>query len=1195
MTFHGRFERDGGTAVLDGNELLFKGCLEAGAALITGYPGSPLADIFVHLAANAELLRRLGIRATQANNEAQAAAMLNGAQDAGADAVAFMKSVGLHVAADALAITNYAGTSETAGSLVVVGDDPALSSTQVGVDSRWLLRHLQIPILAPSSFQETKDGVALGLEASRSSGLVAGFWITTPLAEGGGTVELRPNQHPRVPAGERHAIDTSRIDLARRVNLPPNSNRNEAEILGPRRERLHEWARRAGIDSMKAENSPTSTGFVVSGVCTLYLHEALAVLGLAGRVRVLKLGLVYPLEPDGMHTFLRGLSDVFVVEEKGGFIESQVRDLAKAVPGIKVWGKQFRDGPGVPETGGLSVGRLVRLLGNEPGLRRLAEPLALRRGLVRMDKALGRTQTLPNSPPAPTDAPHGLLNAVQDHGRGDAPPRTPTFCPGCPHRDTLAALTETNRKLQAGAGGGGNGKDRLPAFPGNVPKSDKSGGMLFHGDIGCYSMAFLPPFHTMHNLSGMGLGGATGAGADPFVSNPQVVLMGDSTFFHSGLLAISNSIKENQNLTYIILDNKNTAMTGHQGTPASDTNLMGERVPPQEIERIVHSLHPELPVYRVNPSDREDYVRLLERITPAQGVKVVIADKECAITRERRARWTRREKMAREGFLPRERHVNIVPEVCEFCLACTRATGCPGLTFEHTADGPKVAIDRSACVTDGACTTFKACPSFERIVVDRRGPPVAAPLQLREAPVPLVSFTFPWRMMAAGVGGMGLGILTRVLATAAEREGFRVSWLDRKGLAIRSGGVEAHLTLSRAAEPVSPSVPEGRADLLLGLEPLEAIRILPQAHDRTAAVVNNHLTPTVRMLTGEDTFPETPIPTLEARLGRVISKDFSNPCEEHIGSKVYSNMALLGAAYQAGLLPIRETSILEVIRELFTPAEAERNVRAFKIGRSAVLEQSADELWPADTPGEVLDRRSETVRRSFLTPWRARREARAFRSLAEGAASLMGLPAEPMSRFLHHAADLTEFDGAEAARLYVETVTRVYLEDAPHKDWSATRATIENLYHCLLVKDEVYVAHLLTRPEKYERDRRRFGLSSRDRIRYVHVNRPRFALFGRVIEFDLDARDWMLRALKHARFLRRLLPGWHARERQFSEWYLSEVVGGFLRGEFPSYEAAVEALRVPETVRGYREIRYRSMEPAFEKVAQLRMKRAAGS
>src|SRR5687767_13082531 len=161
--------------------------------------------------------------------------------------------------------------------------------------------------------------------------------------------------------------------------------------------------------------------------------------------------------------------------------------------------------------------------------------------------------------------------------------------------------------------------------------------MVAHGDTGCYTMLmFAPTEQLMHNYSGMGLGGGTGSGIDPFIRNKQVVFMGDSTFFHSGSAAISNSITGRQDITYIILANVTTAMTGHQPLPSLSIDLLNRAIPAQDIEKIAQAITGrDTPVVRVNPENRESYKAVLEKTILADGVKIIIADKECGITYHR--------------------------------------------------------------------------------------------------------------------------------------------------------------------------------------------------------------------------------------------------------------------------------------------------------------------------------------------------------------------------------------------------------------------------------------------------------------------------------------------------------------------------------------------------------------------------------
>ncbi len=254
------------------------------------------------------------------------------------------------------------------------------------------------------------------------------------------------------------------------------------------------------------------------------------------------------------------------------------------------------------------------------------------------------------------------------------PLRTPTFCPGCPHRDSASVLMEMKKQF---------------IDPRYMKQHHQRGpvDLVFHGDTGCYTMLmFEPTKDLMHNYSGMGLGGGTGAGIDPFITNKQVVFLGDSTFFHSGMLGISNALKQGQDITYIILDNATTAMTGHQPTPAMDVDIVGGQTYKQNIDGIVDAMIGQgVPVVRANPAYRETWKQLLEETVLRDGVKVIVADKECGITFHRRESREERREIREHGFLTEKRFVNINPDVCEYCLECTLATGCPGLDHRRNA------------------------------------------------------------------------------------------------------------------------------------------------------------------------------------------------------------------------------------------------------------------------------------------------------------------------------------------------------------------------------------------------------------------------------------------------------------------------------------------------------------------------------
>src|SRR5438132_10325146 len=463
-----------------------------------------------------------------------------------------------------------------------------------------------------------------------------------------------------------------------------------------------------------------------------------------------------------------------------------------------------------------------------------------------------------------------------------------------------------------------------------------------HGDIGCYSMSFLPPFAEMYNLSAMGLRGAAGSRMDAFVTNTQYALMGDSTFFWRGITAISNPIKEGQDILYIIPDNKTTAMTGHQPTPASGHNIMGDKTVAQDIEGIVKAMgrpkskdswdrvsrlwngH-EVYVKRLPPSNRKRYMAELDKAFEKPGVKVVIADKECGITFHRRKRAERAQIVEKQGFVPREVFVNISQEVCENCRECTKGTGCPGLTIIDTDYGEKIGIDQSTCVSDTYCTKIMACPSFEKVIVTRSKPPIprVKKISLDNIPAPTRhEFSDTWSAFISGVGGMGVGVLSSTLARAGTKEGYTVKFNDKKGLAIRNGAVSAHINYAKGNAKISTIVPNGKADLLLGLDMLEAERSLVYAsRARTTAVVNSSVIPTIPMLAGMMNYPTDVEDNIRKHTNSdaYLSGRIGEISELFYGNKLFTNIILLGMAFQRGLIPVSEKNLLEAIMETVSP------------------------------------------------------------------------------------------------------------------------------------------------------------------------------------------------------------------------------------------------------------------------------------
>jgi len=441
---------------MSGNELIVQGALEAGYNLYTGYPGSPLADYFNILHEKKSEIENLGARVAIGNSEANAAAMASGAKQAGKDVCVAMKSMGLHVASDALSVGNFAdpgkkslcsktGEEVSPGVVIVVGDDPWSQSTSTPADSRFLFKHLHIPFLEPSTPQELKDYMSVALDISKSSSVYQGVILNTFMAEGGGRVVTG---EVKSLSKELVELNPSEFDLSKNVMVPPNSLIADSRMLKERFPKAIKKINQLKLDQIFGSDS-SKVGVISSGVVFESVKEVLEKDNLLGDISLYKIACSYPLSDDRLLPWLKSKEIVIVVEEKRAFLETEIRHLLhESKAEVKLWGKSFSDREGFPSHGGINV-EIIR--------EKFKEAFEL----IHFSGEVCQKPTRENV--------------------AGMPPRLPTFCPGCPHRETLSLLKELRGDLEK-----------------------KGVKLISHGDVGCYSLSFLEPFKEMHNLSAMG-------------------------------------------------------------------------------------------------------------------------------------------------------------------------------------------------------------------------------------------------------------------------------------------------------------------------------------------------------------------------------------------------------------------------------------------------------------------------------------------------------------------------------------------------------------------------------------------------------------------------------------------------------------------------------------------------------------------
>ncbi|POB15420.1 thiamine pyrophosphate-dependent enzyme [Halobacteriovorax sp. DA5] len=1137
--------------ILNGNELIIQGALEAGFNLYTGYPGSPLADYFNILYSKKKEFHEKGIRVVIANSEANAAAMASGVKQAGRDCIVAMKSMGLHVASDALSVGNFAnparpkivdGKEVYPATVICVGDDPWSMSTSTAADSRYLFKHLHMSFLEPSNPKELKDWIAKAKEISSKTSLYQGLLLTTFLAEGGGRVEC----FDEAPIdGNLIDIDPSTFDLQKNVMVPPNSLLADVSMIKERFPKLQSVLKEMALDQVFGKSN-ADIGFISSGVIFETLKQCLEEGEYLDHFSLYKVASSFPLVDDILVPYLKGLKKLVVVEEKRGFLEGEIRSLCQKHGLIlDIVGKDFKDGDGFPAFGGLSY-------------EIISEKLEALKDYLE----IGQCKSL----------------AFEERNFGEIlPKRLPTFCPGCPHRETLSLLKDLRRWLKA-----------------------QDIDLITHGDVGCYSLSFLPPFGEMHNLSAMGQGGALGAGMDLFTKNPSVVLMGDSTFFHSGLTDISNSVQADHDITYILLDNDNTAMTGHQMTPASQVNVEGSKRPKQDMLNIVQNLGVKV-AKEVNPSDRYFYQNLMREFVVQKGVKVIISNKECSLTYQAKVRAKERGQIKDKGVLAQKTFYQINTSACEDCRVCIEETGCPGLTQVMDAYGTKMAIDPTICVADSYCTKMKACPSFEKVVVKGYHPTMYRDSDLSHLTYDLKEFetkkTFDaiasgdtWRMVVTGVGGSGITTISKIIANAcvemAGRNDLDFKFMDQKGLAQRNGNVTGHMSICHKDKSMGAVTPRGGSDVLLSPDLLDGIGQLGFLKTENAVAIfdDSYQVPLSILLDkGESEESLTRAKLIEKVRSkgddRIILVPLKKWCDLFFGKAVYASSMILGYAFQLGLVPFGEDDLLGALKKSMKPAEIENNIASFKLGRE--MASLGTEAFEAKYKNLVvknkdpLDLAIESVKASLL-PWHnSTYIINKFRQhLDQAIVDINWMSRKDLIQIIHdqyiynRGKETTEFiSGARAVGTIVDEENKVL----------ATRV----LAKTFIVKDEVMVAHLMLSPFLKQMEESIYSFLGKSYTK-ERINRPSFDIFGKKIEFDISPKDWQLKIMRHFRILRSVLPAWHAKEREIGSKVRNYLFNGIQKIE--AKNSQYHALKLLDNIKGYREVRYTNAQRVFKEL-----------
>ncbi|MFO1121717.1 MAG: indolepyruvate ferredoxin oxidoreductase family protein [Hyphomicrobiales bacterium] len=917
------------------------------AGYVTGYRGSPVGTVDNQFVAARSVLEPRNITFLPGLNEDLAATAVWGTQQAemrgegkfdGVFAVWYGKGPGVDRSGDVFRHANMAGTSPHGGVLAIAGDDHSGESSTVVHASDVALSDAMMPVLSPAGVQEIIDYGLIGFALSRFAGVWVGLKCVHDTVESSAVVEAGPDRGATV-------VPDDFVIPAGGLSIRPSDDRV------PQEERLHAlkipavkaFARANGIDRIvMAGGKAPKLGIVAAGKAYLDVRQALDDLGIdetrAAKlgIRLLKIGMVWPLEPEIVRRFAKGLDTIVVVEEKRSLIEAQLRDILyteQARPMIV--GKTDEKG---------------RVLFAAHGVLEPNQVAAAIAERVR-DRAVTACAT-------------ALQSATTARNQADLVARVPYFCAGCPHN--------TSTVLPDGARG--------------------------YAGIGCHWLAQFVPGRKTEGATHMGGEGANWVGEAPFSKRAHVFQnMGDGTYNHSGLMAIRHAVNSGVNITYKILFNDAVAMTGGQRNDGTLTvPQIAQQMRAIGVERIaVVSDEPDkypgnagFPQF-VTFSHRSELQSVQAELMEVKGTSVLIYDQTCAAEKRRRRR--------KGEFPDPPRRVVINELVCEGCGDCGVQSNCVAIQPVETEFGRKRRIDQSSCNKDLSCLKG-FCPSFVTVeggeLVKGQGPSLP---DLSRVPFPalpdpdLPTLDRPWSMLITGIGGTGVVTIGHVLGMAAHMEGKGAALIDMVGISQKNGAVVTHLKIGASPDDIAAvRVARGQADLILGCDLVTSAseRILSAAsRSRSHAVINSHEIMPAQF--AHDRNFDVQGAALGLRIAAAVKPgglstiDATDIATRLFGDSIAANLFTLGFAWQKGLIPVTQDAIAEAVT--LNSVAVAMNLQAFLWGRRAAADEAAvravigARVQPRpEGLADLVDRRA-----AYLTDYQDADYAGSYRSFVE--------------------------------------------------------------------------------------------------------------------------------------------------------------------------------------------------------------------
>jgi indolepyruvate ferredoxin oxidoreductase len=871
------------------------------ACFISGYRGSPIGGLDQALWKAKSFVDQHNIHFLPGVNEdlamtsvwgSQQVGLFPGAKYDGVFGMWYGKGPGLDRSMDVLKHANAFGTSQYGGVLAVVGDDHACKSSTLPHQSDHMFIGATSPVLNPAGVQEILDLGLFGWELSRYSGCWVGMKAITENMDAIISAEI-DSHRVEVKIPDDYQLPEDGVH----IRWPDTPMAQEERLQRHKIYAARAFARANNLNRIEFDSDKARLGIVTTGKSYLDTLQALEDLGIDDRtagligLRLYKIGMSWPLEPVMTHQFAEGLEEILVIEEKRSVIEDQLTGQLYNWPverRPRVVGEYDENRELlVSNLGELTPARIARVIASRISRFYNSDTIKQRLAFLETKEA----------------------SLAKPRFRSE---RKPWFCSGCPHNTST-----------------------------RVPKGSKA-----FGGIGCHYMATWMDRDT-DTFTQMGGEGATWLGQAPFTETRHVFQnLGDGTYFHSGLLAIRAAVAARVNITYKILFNDAVAMTGGQTFDGPLTvEIIVEQIVAEGVGRIVivsdqpeeyqHCLNLQK---QVSVADRSRLEQIQLELRDTAGCTAIIYAQTCAAEKRRR----RKKKI----MVDPPKRVFINEMVCEGCGDCGQQSNCLSLIPKETEFGRKRSIDQSACNKDFSCING-FCPSFVTVHGGQLRKPSMKQIEPCKDQIPepkKPSLEVPYNILITGIGGTGVLTVGSVLGMAAHIEQKGASVLNQTGLAQKFGAVSGHIRIAEQQRQIhSVRIPAGEAHLLIGAD-----LIVSESDDSLAkldksfsqAIVNTHLSPTAEFTRNPDAlFPIEVMKTaIESELepGKTHFLDATKLATHLLGDAIYSNLLLLGVAYQCGFIPLSSESIIEAIK--LNGVSIDLNINAFNWGRRVVVE-----------------------------------------------------------------------------------------------------------------------------------------------------------------------------------------------------------------------------------------------------------------